>query len=226
MSFSLIDSPSYLFTSESVTEGHPDKICDQISDGILDAIYTQDPSARVACETATTTNLVIIIGEITTTAKIDYEKIARQKLKEIGYNNSNTGIDWKTCEIIVKIHEQSPNISAAVTTALEHREDSTKMSDAEVDSLGAGDQGMMVGFACNETKELMPMTISLSHQLTQRLSFVRKQNIISYLGPDGKSQVTIEYEFGKPKQVHTIIISTQHDDGIPLNKIEKDIIQH
>jgi len=226
MSFSLIDSPSYLFTSESVTEGHPDKICDQISDGILDAIYTQDPSARVACETATTTNLVIIIGEITTTAKINYEKIARQKLKEIGYNNSNTGIDWKTCEIIVKIHEQSPNISAAVTTALEHREDSTKMSDDEVDSLGAGDQGMMVGFACNETKELMPMTISLSHQLTQRLSFVRKENIISYLGPDGKSQVTIEYEFGKPKQVHTIIISTQHDDGIPLNKIEKDIIQH
>ena len=226
MSFSLIDSPSYLFTSESVTEGHPDKICDQISDGILDAIYTQDPSARVACETATTTNLVIIIGEITTTAKINYEKIARQKLKEIGYNNSNTGIDWKTCEIIVKIHEQSPNISAAVTTALEHREDSTKMSDTEVDSLGAGDQGMMVGFACNETKELMPMTISLSHQLTRRLSLVRKKNIISYLGPDGKSQVTIEYEFGKPKQVHTIIISTQHDDGIPLNKIEKDIIQH
>jgi len=226
MSFSLINSPSYLFTSESVTEGHPDKICDQISDGILDAIYTQDPSARVACETATTTNLVIIIGEITTTAKINYEKIARQKLKEIGYNNSNTGIDWKTCEIIVKIHEQSPNISAAVTTALEHREDSTKMSDAEVDSLGAGDQGMMVGFACNETKELMPMTISLSHQLTQRLSLVRKENIISYLRPDGKSQVTIEYEFGKPKQVHTIIISTQHDDGIPLNKIEKDIIQH
>ena len=226
MSFSLIDSPSYLFTSESVTEGHPDKICDQISDGILDAIYTQDPLARVACETATTTNLVIIIGEITTTAKINYEKIARQKLKEIGYNNSNTGIDWKTCEIIVKIHEQSPNISAAVTTALEHRGDSTKMSDTEVDSLGAGDQGMMVGFACNETKELMPMTISLSHQLTRRLSLVRKKNIISYLGPDGKSQVTIEYEFGKPKQVHTIIISTQHDDGIPLNKIEKDIIQH
>ena len=226
MSFSLIDSPSYLFTSESVTEGHPDKICDQISDAILDAIYDQDPSARVACETATTTNLVIIIGEITTTAKINYVEIARQKLKEIGYNDPNTGIDWKTCEIIVKIHEQSPNISAAVSTALEHRKDATKMSDAAVDSIGAGDQGMMVGFACNETEELMPMTISLSHQLTQRLSLVRKENIISYLGPDGKSQVTIEYEFGKPKRVHTIIISTQHKDGISINQIEKDITKH
>ena len=152
MSFSLIDSPSYLFTSESVTEGHPDKICDQISDAILDAIYNQDPSARVACETATTTNLVIIIGEITTTAKINYVEIARQKLKEIGYNDPNTGIDWKTCEIIVKIHEQSPNISAAVSTALEHRKDATKMSDAAVDSIGAGDQGMMVGFACTKRK--------------------------------------------------------------------------
>ena len=220
------EASSYLYTSESVTEGHPDKVCDQISDGILDAIYAQDPAARVACETATTTNLVVIMGEITTTAKVDYEAIARQKLKEIGYDNAETGIDWRTCEVIVRIHEQSPNISAAVTTALEHRDGTTTMTDAEVDALGAGDQGMMVGFACNETEELMPMTLSLSHRLTQQLSVARKEGTIPYLGPDGKSQVTIEYQFGKPKRVHTVIISTQHDDGVSLETIDKDIKEH
>jgi S-adenosylmethionine synthetase len=220
------EASSYLYSSESVTEGHPDKVCDQISDGILDAIYAQDPAARVACETATTTNLVVIIGEITTTAKVDYEAIARQKLKEIGYNNGETGIDWQTCEVIVRIHEQSPNISAAVTTALEHRDGNTTMTDAEVDALGAGDQGMMVGFACNETEELMPMTLALSHRLTQQLSVARKEGAIPYLGPDGKSQVTVEYEFGKPKRVHTVIISTQHDDGVSLETIDKDIKEH
>jgi S-adenosylmethionine synthetase len=220
------EAASYLYSSESVTEGHPDKVCDQISDGILDAIYAQDPAARVACETATTTNLVVIMGEITTTAKVDYEAIARQKLKEIGYDNAETGIDWRTCEVIVRVHEQSPNISAAVTTALEHRDGTTTMTDAEVDALGAGDQGMMVGFACNETEELMPMTLSLSHRLTQQLSVARKEGTIPYLGPDGKSQVTIEYQYGKPKRVHTVIISTQHDDGVSLQTIEKDIKEH
>ena len=220
------EASSYLYSSESVTEGHPDKVCDQISDGILDAIYAQDPAARVACETATTTNLVVIIGEITTTAKVDYEAIARQKLKEIGYDNADTGIDWRTCEVIVRIHQQSPNISAAVTTALEHRDGNTTITDAEVDALGAGDQGMMVGFACNETEELMPMTLALSHRLTQQLSVARREGAIPYLGPDGKSQVTVEYQFGKPKRVHTVIISTQHDDGISLETIDKDIKEH
>ena len=225
MAFSFIDSKSYLYTSESVTEGHPDKLCDQVSDSILDAIYKQDPLARVACETATTTNLVVIIGEITTTAKVDYEEIARKTIKDIGYNNPNTGIDWQTCEVVVKIHEQSPNINAAVSTALEHR-NTNSIDNTEVDATGAGDQGMMVGFACNETPELMPMTMSLSHQLTQRLTYVRKNKIIPYLGPDGKSQVTIEYEFGKPKKVHTIIISTQHDENTSIETISSDITKH
>jgi S-adenosylmethionine synthetase len=225
MAFSFIDSKSYLYTSESVTEGHPDKLCDQVSDSILDAIYKEDPLARVACETATTTNLVVIIGEITTTAKVDYEEIARKTIKDIGYNNPNTGIDWQTCEVVVKIHEQSPNINAAVSTALEHR-NTNSIDNTEVDATGAGDQGMMVGFACNETPELMPMTMSLSHQLTQRLTYVRKNKIIPYLGPDGKSQVTIEYEFGKPKKVHTIIISTQHDENTSIETISSDITKH
>ena len=225
MAFSFIDSKSYLYTSESVTEGHPDKLCDQVSDSILDAIYKQDPLARVACETATTTNLVVIIGEITTTAKVDYEELARKTIKDIGYNNPITGIDWQTCEVVVKIHEQSPNINAAVSTALEHR-NTNSIDNTEVDATGAGDQGMMVGFACNETPELMPMTMSLSHQLTQRLTYVRKNKIIPYLGPDGKSQVTIEYEFGKPKKVHTIIISTQHDENTSIETISSDITKH
>ena len=225
MAFSFIDSKSYLYTSESVTEGHPDKLCDQVSDSILDAIYEQDPLARVACETATTTNLVVVIGEITTTATVNYEEIARKTLKSIGYNNPNTGIDWQTCDVIVKIHEQSPNINAAVSTALEHR-NTNSIDNTEVDATGAGDQGMMVGFACNETPELMPMTMSLSHQLTQRLTYVRKNKIIPYLGPDGKSQVTIEYEFGKPKKVHTIIISTQHDENTSIETISSDITKH
>jgi len=217
-------SPSYLYSSESVTEGHPDKLCDQVSDAVLDAIYAQDPSARVACETATSTNFIAVIGEITTTAKVDYEALVRETVKKIGYDDPEIGIDYKTCEVMVRLHEQSPDISGGVTTALEHR-DSGETHD-EVDTLGAGDQGMMVGFACNETANLMPLTISLSHDLTHRLSIARKEGIIPYLKPDGKAQVTVEYEYGKPKRVHTIIVSTQHSADASQEQIRKDVLQH
>jgi S-adenosylmethionine synthetase len=222
---SFLNSPSYLYSSESVTEGHPDKLCDQVSDAILDAIYAQDPNARVACETATTTDLVVIMGEITTTAIVDYEAVAREKIKQIGYDNSDTGIDYKTCQVLVKLHEQSPDISQAVTTALEHRGKGAS-PESDVATLGAGDQGMMVGFACDETTELMPLTVSLSHKLTHRLAIVRKEGLIPYLRPDGKSQVTVEYSYGKPKRIHTLVISTQHDASIPLETIQRDIQQH
>ena len=217
-------SPSYLYSSESVTEGHPDKLCDQVSDAVLDAIYAQDPAARVACETATSTNFIAVIGEITTTAKVDYEALVRETVKNIGYDDPDIGIDYKTCEVVVRLHEQSPDISGGVTTALEHR-DSDETYD-EVDALGAGDQGMMVGFACNETANLMPLTISLSHDLTHRLSIARKEGIIPYLKPDGKAQVTVEYEYGKPKRVHTIIVSTQHSADASQDQIKKDVLQH
>jgi S-adenosylmethionine synthetase len=217
-------SPSYLYSSESVTEGHPDKLCDQVSDAVLDAIYAQDPAARVACETATSTNFIAVIGEITTTAKIDYEALVRETVKKIGYDDPEIGIDYKTCEVVVRLHEQSPDISGGVTTALEHR-DSRETHD-EVDALGAGDQGMMVGFACNETANLMPLTISLSHDLTRRLSIARKEGIIPYLKPDGKAQVTVEYEYGKPKRVHTIIVSTQHSADASQEQIKKDVLQY
>ena len=218
------NSSSYLFSSESVTEGHPDKLCDQVSDAILDAIYAQDPQARVACETATSTNLVVVMGEITTTASVDYEAIVRDTVRQIGYDDSEIGIDYKSCEVIVRLHEQSPDISGGVTTALEQR--GSGGSDDEVASLGAGDQGMMVGFACNETEDLMPLTISLSHKLTQRLSIARREGTIPYLKPDGKAQVTIEYSHGKPKRVHTIIVSTQHAADVRNEQIEKDVREH
>ena len=217
-------SSTYLYTSESVTEGHPDKLCDQVSDAILDAIFAQDPHARVACETATTTDLVMVFGEITTTANVDYEAVVRDKVRDIGYDDPDIGIDYKTCRVLVELHQQSPDISQAVTTALEHR-GKDGISD-EVDLLGAGDQGMMVGFACDETPELMPLTLSLSHALTHRLAIVRKEGAVPYLKPDGKSQVTVEYAYGKPKRIHTVIVSTQHAADATLQQIERDIKEH
>ncbi len=214
-------SPSYLYTSESVTEGHPDKVCDQVSDSILDAIYSQDPQARVACETATGTNFVAVIGEITTTADVDYEQVVRNTLKRIGYDSAETGIDYRSCEVLVRLHAQSPDINQGVSRALEHRDSDEEKSEVEV--LGAGDQGMMVGFACNETDELMPLTLSLAHHLTRRLSVARREGILPWLKPDGKSQVTVEYEYGKPKRIHTLVVSTQHDADVSQEKIAEDV---
>ena len=216
-------SPSYVLTSESVTEGHPDKLCDQVSDAILDAIYEQDPQARVACETATGTNFVAVIGEITTTAEVNYETIVRETIKRIGYDNADIGIDYKTCEIVNHLHGQSPDIKAAVDTALEDRGETAGGDDLET---GAGDQGMMVGFACNETPELMPLPISLAHQLTRRLTAARREGVVSFLKPDGKSQVTVEYEYGKPKRIDTIVVSTQHSEDVSNEQIDKDVREH
>ena len=217
-------SPSYLYTSESVTEGHPDKVCDQVSDSILDAIYAQDPQARVACETATGTGFIAVIGEITTTAQVDYEKVVRDTLKRIGYDSAETGIDYATCEVLVRLHAQSPDINQGVSRALEHRDSDEERSDVEV--LGAGDQGMMVGFACNETEELMPLTISLAHHLTRRLAVARREGILEWLKPDGKSQVTVEYEYGKPKRIHTLVVSTQHSADVSQEQIAADVLAH
>ena len=222
MSTTFSNSASYLFTSESVTEGHPDKLCDQISDAVLDAILLEDPTARVACETATTTGLVIIMGEITTHTYVDIAKIARDTIKTVGYTSSDYGFDFETCGVIVAVKEQSPDISSAVDHSLETRGDRPSTTDI-TESLGAGDQGMMVGFACKETDQLMPLPIHLAHKLTRRLSYVRKEGLIPYLRPDGKSQVTIEYAYGKPRRVHTAVISTQHDPEISLETIAHDI---
>ena len=210
------------FTSESVTEGHPDKICDNVSDAILDAILEQDPMSRVACETCTTTGIVMILGEITTTAKIDYQKIVRETIREIGYDRAKYGFDCDTCAVLNSIHAQSPDIALGVDKALEAKEG--EISDGY--DIGAGDQGLMFGYACNETEELMPLPISLSHKLAKQLTDVRKNGKLSYLRPDGKTQVTVEYENDKPVRVDTIVVSSQHDEAVALETIRKDIIEN
>ncbi|MSQ30866.1 MAG: methionine adenosyltransferase [Dehalococcoidia bacterium] len=223
MTTSFMSSPSLMFTSESVTEGHPDKMCDQISDAVLDAILAQDPLAHVACESATTTGSVWVFGEVTTTAYVEIEQIVRRVVLDIGYDHSAIGFDGNTCGVLSSIKGQSPDIARGVDRALEAR-----VSAGEVDPFdlaGAGDQGMMIGFACNETPEYMPLTIALAHQLTRRLAAIRKSGELPWLRPDGKSQVTIEYAYGVPRRIDAVVISTQHDPNVDDDELRREIEQ-
>ena len=223
MTFSFVESPSYLFTSESVTEGHPDKLCDQISDAVLDAILVEDPMARVACEVCVTTGLVVVMGEITTDTYVDIPRLVRSTIRDAGYVESSYGFDHQSCGVAVSIHEQSHDISSGVSRSVEVRSKAT--DNREIEALGAGDQGMMVGFACNETPELMPLPISLAHRICRRMAEVRREGLLSYLRPDGKSQVTIEYAHGVPKRVHTVVMAAQHNPEVSQSVIERDLIE-
>lgn len=224
MSTTFMKSASTLFTSESVTEGHPDKMCDQISDAVLDACLEQDPISRVACETSTKTGFVILLGEITTQANINYDELARSVIKGIGYDSSEKGFDAATCGVQVAIARQSGDIAMGVDKALEAK--TGEMTEEEIEAIGAGDQGMMFGFACRETKTLMPMPIYLAHNLTRRLSEARKNEELTWLRPDGKSQVTVEYQYGKPARIDTVLVSTQHAPEISHEDIREAVIEH
>ena len=225
MAYSFTESPSYLFTSESVTEGHPDKLCDQISDAVLDSILATDPVARVACEVCVTNGLVIVMGEITTQTYVDIPNLVRRTIRDAGYVDSSYGFDHQSCGVAVSIHEQSHDISRGVTRSLEIR-DEDGGNNKEMESLGAGDQGMMVGYACTETPELMPLPISLAHRICRRMAEVRKEGHLPYLRPDGKSQVTVEYSYGVPKRVHTVVMSAQHNPEVSPTVIERDMIEN
>ena len=224
MSTTFMTAPKLLFTSESVTEGHPDKMCDQISDAILDAVMEADPMGRVACEAATKTGFVMVMGEITTSAFVNVDELVRKVVTEIGYDSSDKGFDGSTCGVQVAIASQSPDIAQGVDKALEYRKNGNE--EAALNAIGAGDQGMMFGFACNETETLMPLPIHLAHNLTRRLTQVRKEGVLTWLRPDGKSQVTIEYSYGKPKRVHTVLVSTQHAPDVDSDTIREQIIEH
>lgn len=224
MNTTFMNSSSLLFTSESVTEGHPDKLCDQISDAVLDACLEQDPTSRVACEAATKTGFVVLLGEITTRAQLQFDELVRKVVNEIGYDASDKGFDGNTCGVLVAIAQQSGDIAMGVNQALEAK--SGDMTDKEVEAIGAGDQGMMFGYACNETPTLLPMPIYLAHKLTRRLAEVRKNGTLPWLRPDGKSQVTVEYRYGRPVRVDTVLISTQHAPEVTQEEIHQALIEH
>ncbi len=223
MSHSFNSAESYLFTSESVTGGHPDKLCDQISDAVLDAILENDPMARVACEVSCTTGLVVVMGEITTETYVDIPTLVRDTIRDAGYTDSSLGFDYESCGVVVSVKEQSQDISEGVTTALESR--GADAADREVE-VGAGDQGMMVGFASNDTPELMPLPIALSHRLCQQMTKVRESGLLRYMRPDGKSQVTVEYSHGKAKRIDTVVMSTQHTPDVDQETIRRDLVEH